>query len=56
MDTRSVTLLGRSKTESLTGYRIGAVVASAEIVDAIEQVVAFSALRAPAYSQHVLGG
>ena len=56
MDTRSVTLLGGSKTESLTGYRIGAVVASAEIVDAIEQVVAFSALRAPAYSQHVLGG
>ena len=56
MDTRAVTLLGGSKTESLTGYRIGAVVASAEIVDAIEQVVAFSALRAPAYSQHVLTG
>jgi aspartate/methionine/tyrosine aminotransferase len=56
MDTRSVTLLGGSKTESLTGYRIGAVVASAQIVDAIEQVVAFSALRAPAYSQHVLTG
>jgi aspartate/methionine/tyrosine aminotransferase len=56
MDTRSVTLLGGSKTESLTGYRIGAVVASAQIADAIEQVVAFSALRAPAYSQHVLGG
>jgi aspartate/methionine/tyrosine aminotransferase len=52
----SVTLLGGSKTESLTGYRIGAVVASAQIVDAIEQVVAFSALRAPAYSQHVLTG
>ncbi len=56
MDTRSVTLLGGSKTESLTGYRIGAVMASAEIVDAIEQVVAFSALRAPAYAQHVLTG
>jgi aspartate/methionine/tyrosine aminotransferase len=56
MDTRAVTLLGGSKTESLTGYRIGAVTASAEIVDAIEQVVAFSALRAPAYSQHVLAG
>jgi aspartate/methionine/tyrosine aminotransferase len=56
MDTRAVTLLGGSKTESLTGYRIGAVVASAEIVDAVEQVVAFSALRAPAYSQHVLTG
>lgn len=56
MDTRAVTLLGGSKTESLSGYRIGAVVASAEIVDAVEQVVAFSALRAPAYSQHVLSG
>ena len=56
MDTRAVTLLGGSKTESLTGYRIGAVVASAEIIDAIEQVIAFSALRAPAYSQHVLTG
>jgi aspartate/methionine/tyrosine aminotransferase len=56
MDTRAVTLLGGSKTESLTGYRIGAVVASAEIIDAVEQVVALSALRAPAYSQHVLTG
>jgi aspartate/methionine/tyrosine aminotransferase len=56
MGTRAVTLLGGSKTESLTGYRIGAVVASAEIINAVEQVVAFSALRAPAYSQHVLTG
>jgi aspartate/methionine/tyrosine aminotransferase len=56
MDTRAVTLLGGSKTESLTGYRIGAVVAGAEIIDAIEQVIAFSSLRAPAYAQHVLTG
>jgi aspartate/methionine/tyrosine aminotransferase len=56
MDTRTVTLLGGSKTESLTGYRVGAVVADAEIIDAVEQVIAFSALRAPAYSQHVLTG
>jgi aspartate/methionine/tyrosine aminotransferase len=56
MGPRAVTLLGGSKTESLSGYRIGAVVASAEIIDAVEQVVAFSALRAPAYSQHVLSG
>jgi aspartate/methionine/tyrosine aminotransferase len=39
------TLLGGSKTESLTGYQIGAVVASAEIIDTIEQVVAFSGPR-----------
>ena len=56
MGTRTVTLLGGSKTESLTGYRVGAVAADAEIADAIEQVIAFSALRAPAYSQHVLTG
>jgi aspartate/methionine/tyrosine aminotransferase len=56
MGARAVTLLGGSKTESLSGYRIGAVVASAEIIDAVEQVVAFSALRAPAYGQHVLAG
>jgi aspartate/methionine/tyrosine aminotransferase len=56
METRAVTLLGGSKTESLSGYRIGAVVASAEIIDSVEEVVAFSALRAPAYSQHVLSG
>ena len=56
MSARTVTLLGGSKTESLTGYRVGAVVADAEIIDAIEQVIAFSALRAPAYSQHVLTG
>jgi aspartate/methionine/tyrosine aminotransferase len=56
METRAVTLLGGSKTESLSGYRIGVVVGSAEIIDAVEQVVAFSALRAPAYSQHVLTG
>jgi aspartate/methionine/tyrosine aminotransferase len=56
MDARAVTLLGGSKTESLSGYRIGVVVSSAEIIDAVEQVVAFSALRAPAYAQHVLAG
>lgn len=56
MDTRTVTVLGGSKTESLTGYRVGAVVASAAVADAIEQMTAFTALRAPAYSQHVLTG
>ena len=54
METRAVTLLGGSKTESLSGYRVGTVVASADVIEAVEQVVAFSALRAPAYSQHVL--
>jgi aspartate/methionine/tyrosine aminotransferase len=56
MDARTVTLLGGSKTESLTGYRIGVAVASADIADAIEQVVAISALRSPAYAQSILTG
>ncbi|MER7134301.1 pyridoxal phosphate-dependent aminotransferase [Streptosporangium saharense] len=54
MAERTVTMLGGSKTESLSGYRIGVVVAPAEIVDAIEQVMAMTCLRAPAYAQHLL--
>ncbi len=54
MAERVVTLLGGSKTESLSGYRVGVVVGPAEVVDAIEQVMAMTSLRAPAYAQHVL--
>lgn len=51
---RTITLLGGSKTESLSGYRVGVVVAPPEVIDAFEQVMAISCLRAPAYAQHVL--
>ncbi|RYZ31959.1 MAG: aminotransferase class I/II-fold pyridoxal phosphate-dependent enzyme, partial [Propionibacteriaceae bacterium] len=51
---RTVTMLGGSKTESLSGYRVGVVVAGAAVIDAIEQVMAMSCLRAPAYAQHVM--
>ncbi|MFD0889119.1 pyridoxal phosphate-dependent aminotransferase, partial [Streptosporangium algeriense] len=54
MAERTVTMLGGSKTESLSGYRIGVVVAPPEVVDAIEQVMAMTCLRAPAYAQHLL--
>ena len=54
MAERTITSLGGSKTESLSGYRIGLVAAPAEIVDAVEQVLAICCLRAPAYAQHVL--
>jgi aspartate/methionine/tyrosine aminotransferase len=54
MAERTVTLLGGSKTESLSGYRVGVIVAAAPIIDAVEQVMAMSCLRAPAYAQHVL--
>jgi aspartate/methionine/tyrosine aminotransferase len=51
---RTITLLGPSKTESLSGYRLGVVVAPAAIIDAIEDVLSLMALRAPAYAQHLL--
>jgi aspartate/methionine/tyrosine aminotransferase len=51
---RTVTLLGPSKTESLSGYRLGLVVAPANITARIENVLSIMALRAPAYAQHVL--
>ncbi len=51
---RTVTLLGPSKTESLSGFRLGVVVAPASITARIENVLSIMALRAPAYAQHVL--
>ena len=54
MFSRTVTLLGPSKTESLSGYRLGVVVAPPEIVSRMENVLSIMALRAPAYAQHVL--
>ena len=49
-----MTLLGPSKTELLSGYRLGVVVASPEIISRVENVLSIMALRAPAYAQHVL--
>src|SRR5690606_16233898 len=54
MAERTVTLLGPSKTESLSGYRLGVVVAPAEIVARMEDIQSITSLRAPAYSQHLL--
>ena len=54
MADRTVTMLGGSKTESLSGYRLGLLVASAPVIDAVEQVLAMMCLRAPAYAQHVM--
>ncbi|MEO3756530.1 aminotransferase class I/II-fold pyridoxal phosphate-dependent enzyme [Streptomyces sp. B6B3] len=51
---RCVTLTGPSKTESLSGYRIGVVVAPPDVVDGAEDMLAATALRAPAYAQHLL--
>lgn len=54
MRERTVTLLGPSKTESLSGYRIGVAIAPAGIVERMEDVLSVAALRAPAYAQHIL--
>jgi aspartate/methionine/tyrosine aminotransferase len=54
MKERCITLLGPSKTESMSGYRVGVAVAPAEIVDRMEDLQGISVLRAPAYAQHVL--
>jgi aspartate/methionine/tyrosine aminotransferase len=54
MQERTITTLGPSKTESLSGYRLGVAVAAPEIVRRMEDVMSIAALRAPAYAQHVL--
>ncbi|MGW3471611.1 aminotransferase class I/II-fold pyridoxal phosphate-dependent enzyme [Saccharopolyspora sp. NPDC000995] len=54
MRSRTITTLGPSKTESLSGYRIGMAVAPPEIIDRMEDVMSVAALRCPAYAQHVL--
>jgi aspartate/methionine/tyrosine aminotransferase len=54
MKERCITLLGPSKTESMSGYRVGVAVGPAEIVDRMEDLQGVSVLRAPAYAQHVL--
>jgi aspartate/methionine/tyrosine aminotransferase len=54
MADRTVTVLGPSKTESLSGYRLGVAVAPAETIDAMEDVLSIAALRAPAYAQWAL--
>ncbi|GAA3615168.1 pyridoxal phosphate-dependent aminotransferase [Kineosporia mesophila] len=55
MAERTVTLLGPSKTESLSGYRLGVATAPGELLARMEDVQSCTALRAPAYAQHLLG-
>lgn len=54
MAERTVTLLGPSKTESMSGYRLGLAVGPAGIIDRMEDLQSITALRAPAYAQHTL--
>lgn len=51
---RTVTLIGPSKTESMSGYRVGAAVGPAHVIDSMEQVISLAALRTGGYAQHTL--
>lgn len=54
MSERTVTLVGPSKTESMSGYRVGAAVGPRELVDAMEQVISLTSLRTGGYAQQTL--
>jgi aspartate/methionine/tyrosine aminotransferase len=51
---RIVTIVGPSKTESLSGYRVGIAFGSAEIIERMEKLQAIVSLRAAGYNQAVL--
>ena len=48
-----VTIIGPSKTESLSGYRLGVAFGSAAIIERMEKLQAIVSLRAPGYCQAV---
>lgn len=49
-----MTVMGPSKTESLSGYRLGVAFGSSRLIDRMEKLQAIVSLRAPGYSQAVL--
>lgn len=49
-----ITIMGPSKTESLSGYRLGVAFGGAQIIERMEKLQGIVSLRAPAYSQAVL--
>ncbi len=49
-----VTIMGPSKTESLSGYRLGVAFGSKQIINRMEKLQAIVSLRAAGYSQAVL--
>ncbi|HEU5138922.1 MAG TPA: pyridoxal phosphate-dependent aminotransferase [Bacillales bacterium] len=49
-----ITITGPSKTESLSGYRLGVAFGSAKMIDRMEKLQAIVSLRAGGYSQAVM--
>lgn len=50
-----VTIMGPSKTESLSGYRLGVAFGAPTLIERMEKLQAIVSLRAAGYSQAVLG-
>ncbi len=53
-DDSVITIMGPSKTESLSGFRVGVAFGSRKIIDRMEKLQAVVSLRAGGYSQSVL--
>jgi aspartate/methionine/tyrosine aminotransferase len=53
---RLITIMGPSKTESLSGYRLGVAFSAPETIERMEKLQAIVSLRAPGYCQAVLRG
>lgn len=52
----TLTLMGPSKTESMSGFRVGAAFGPGELIERMSDLLYVSAIRCPAYAQHVLKG
>ncbi len=50
-----ITIMGPSKTESLSGFRLGAAYGTAAVIDRMEKLQAIMALRCSGYNQAVFG-
>lgn len=53
-DASIITIIGPSKTESMSGYRVGVAFGSPEIISRMEKLQAIVSLRAAGYNQAVL--
>lgn len=54
MRDRCITTVGTSKTESMSGFRVGCVIAPAPLIEVVQEVLEVTALRASSYAQRTL--
>ena len=54
MKNQTITLLGPSKTESMSGYRVGVALAQSQIINSMESILSMTSLRTAGYAQHAL--